>query len=331
MSERSPSGVESISSPEVMIQALFDNEAGAIYDKRRTALSSDDPSRWDGIAFPMEFALELASVCNLRCVMCPVPTTSRPATLMDESVFRRVVDEVAQEHGYVLLPQGFGESFIHPKWAELLAHARLRKIRPIVLLTNGTLLREKNIARILDLEIDALVVSIDGIDPQTYASVRVGGNLETVERNVRRFLERRGSAGVPKLVLRIIRMKETEREIEGFFDRWRPLIGPSDEIHINEYNDWAGKVEDRRVSDAPRPPETRGPCRMLWYNLSVHADGKVSACCHDSEDELIVGDVTKGQSIRQIWQGERLARLRRIHREGRFEELPICLACKNFV
>ena len=83
---------------------------------------------------------------------------------------------------------------------------------------------------------------------------------------------------------------------------------------------------------APDPAaagSARPPCRMLWSNLSVHADGKVSACCHDSEDELIVGDLSKGETVRGIWEGSALARLRQIHREGRFEELPICHACRN--
>ena len=89
-------------------------------------------------------------------------------------------------------------------------------------------------------------------------------------------------------------MRETAAEIAAFFEKWRPLLGPGDEIAINEFNDWAGKVEDR--SGTPRPDPlaagtARPPCRMLWSNLSVHADGKVSACCHDSEDELVVGDL----------------------------------------
>ncbi len=326
MSDPVPAGAE------LRIRALFDDEGGRAFDERRGRLDSDDPSRWEGVAFPVEFALELAAVCNLACVMCPVPTTSRKARLMDETLFRKVVDEVASEKGYVLFPQGFGESMLHPKWADLLGHARAKGVRPIVVLTNGTLLNEKNVARLLSLDVDAVVVSIDGVDPETYAKVRVGGDLHAVEANVRRFLAARGPAPRPRLVLRIIRMKETAAEIAAFFERWRPLLGPADEIAINEFNDWAGKVEDR--SEAPRPDpaaagSARPPCRMLWSNLSVHADGKVSACCHDSEDELIVGDVASGDTIRGIWEGDALARLRRIHREGRFEELPICHACRN--
>lgn len=324
-----PTNPPSTASIEESIRALFSEDAGSVWEARR-ALLAGDPAGWDGIAFPVELALEIASACNLRCVMCPVPTTTRPATLMPEEIFRRAVDEAAREQGFIFFPGGFGESLLHPKWGELLAYAMERGISPIVLLTNGMLLNERNVERLLTLAIDVVMVSIDGVDPETYAKVRVKGDLPTVEANVRRLLERRGGAPKPALALRIIRMRDTEAEIDLFFDRWRPLLGPTDQILINEFNDWAGKVEDRSVLQATTARRRCGPCRMLWMNLSVHADGKVSACCHDSEDELIVGDLSAGDTLASIWRGEKLSRLRRLHREGRFEELPICLACKNW-
>lgn len=312
------------------IRGLLIAPDAEVFAARETLLHGDNPTEFEGIAFPLEVAVELAAVCNLSCVMCPVPTTSRPAQLMRPELFRRTIDQLQSEQGFVLLPQGFGESMLHARWAELLRYAVDRGVRPIVLLTNGMLLNERNVERVLDLELDALVVSIDGVTPATYAAIRVGGDLEKVEANVRRFITARAERPRPRLCLRIIRMKDTADEIEAFFARWSPLLSAGDEIRINEYNDWAGKVEDRSVDgSAATGAVPRGPCRMLWRNLSVHADGKVSACCHDSEDELIIGDLAT-ESLQEIWRGERLRRLRRIHLEGRVAELPICHACKNW-
>ena len=315
-----------------MMRKLFLNlESQTSYDERARLLASDDPREWDRIEFPLEVAAELASVCNLRCVMCPVPTTSRPPELMKEEVFAAVVAQAGAESGFILLPQGFGETFLHPRWADFLGRARAKGIGPIVLLTNGMLLDSRNIERILALEIDGLLVSIDGVTQETYGSVRVGGNLAKVEANVMAFLAARGERPRPHLALRIIRMSETEGEVEAFLERWRARVGPSDLVLINEYNDWAGKVDDRRVAERQAPSQdARVPCRMLWRNLSVQADGRVSACCHDSEAELIVGDLKAGESLGEIWRGEKLQRLRTLHREGRLEELPICAGCRNW-
>jgi radical SAM protein with 4Fe4S-binding SPASM domain len=315
---------------EDSIRGLFEAGDLEVFDRRLGELASPDPDRWQGLAFPIELALELANVCNLRCVMCPVPTTSRKPKLMDDEVFRSAVDEASRERGFVFLPQGFGESMLHPRWAELVALAVERGIRPVVMLTNAMKLDDANIESMLSLPVDALIVSIDGVDPETYARLRVGGDLRTVEANVRRLVERRGDRPRPRICVRIIRMEETRDEIDAFYERWTGWLRADDEIRVNEFNDWAGKVEDRGVAQGTEEPAERGPCRMLWRNLSVHADGKVSACCHDSEDELIVGDLAAGESLRDIWEGERLARLRRIHREGSFEQLPICERCRNW-
>ncbi len=313
------------------VRALFSGAAGDAFDERRRLLESSDPAVWEGIRFPVEVAFELAAVCNLACVMCPVPTTKRPRELMDSSLFESAAAELATESGFVFLPQGFGETMLHPKWATLIASARSRGIGPIILLTNGTLLDDRNATRVLELGVDALVISIDGTTPETYASVRVGGDLAVVERNVERFLAKRGAAARPKVAVRIIRMRDTAKEIEEFFARWSARLGPDDEIRINEFNSWSGRVENRASAEAPAADASnRSACRMLWANLSVHADGKVSACCHDSEDELVVGDLTAGDTLHSIWSGPRLEALRKIHREGKLHELPICRDCRNW-
>ena len=230
--------------------------AGARASRRDFHRLAAGPLTEDGaeVEFPVELAIELAAVCNLACVMCPVPTTRRPKQLIDDDLFRRVVDQATGERGFMLLPQGFGESMLHKRWHQLLAHAVERGVRPIVLLTNGTLLDDANVARVLDLEIDAVVVSIDGVTAPTYAAVRVGGDLDQVEAGVRRLLAARGDRRRPKVCLRIIRMRETEREIESFFARWAPLLRADDELRINEYNDWAGKVADHSAAGHQSAP-----------------------------------------------------------------------------
>ena len=191
--------------------------------------------------------------------MCPVPTTSRPPELMKEEVFTEVVAQAGAESGFILLPQGFGETFLHPRWADFLGRARAKGIGPIVLLTNGMLLDSRNVERILALEIDGLLVSIDGVTQETYGSVRVGGNLAKVEANVMALLAARGERPRPHLALSIIRMSETEGEVEAFLERWRARVGPSDMVLINEYNDWPGRSTTGGLPrDRPRA-RTPGP------------------------------------------------------------------------
>jgi radical SAM protein with 4Fe4S-binding SPASM domain len=69
------------------------------------------------------------------------------------------------------------------------------------------------------------------------------------------------------------------------------------------------------------------PCRRPDNMFVVHPDGKVVLCCSDMYGEQVLGDVN-GQSLTEIWQGERFLQLRqqlRQHRRG----LPLCEPCTH--
>jgi radical SAM protein with 4Fe4S-binding SPASM domain len=315
-------------SPELaFLKNIFIPDRWENYAKRMSILSSDNPEDWRMIDFPVEIALELTNYCNLRCVMCPSPSLRRSKGYMEETVFQKVVKEIRGEKGFLFLPQGFGEPLLHKKWFELIDFASGFEISPIVVLSNGMLLDEINAHRLLN-RVDVIIVTIDGVTPKTYESIRVGGNLKTVTRNIQRFLEIRGPNGKPRLVLRIIRMQDTEGEIAAFKDFWSSRISEGDIIQVAEYNDWAGQVTYRGAKTV-RIKRERHPCRMLWKNLSVFHNGQVSPCCYDAEGELIVGNVLH-QSLREIWNGSHLKNIRDLHIAHQFEKIPICSRCRSW-
>ena len=47
--------------------------------------------------FPPQLVIETTSRCNMMCIHCSHKEMRRPRADMEESVFRRIVDEVAQE------------------------------------------------------------------------------------------------------------------------------------------------------------------------------------------------------------------------------------------
>ncbi len=56
-------------------------------------------------------------------------------------------------------------------------------------------------------------------------------------------------------------------------------------------------------------------------------NGDVTVCCADFNGLLVVGSVLD-QSLEEIWQGEPYRKIRRLMKEGRFDQLPaICGDC----
>ncbi|MFZ1576505.1 MAG: radical SAM protein [Chromatiaceae bacterium] len=329
--EKQPdSPIKTTTDPYALI--FRDSENQSLRARREEILSSQDPSSWASVDFPLELAVEIAAWCNLKCVICPVPTSTRPKRFITTETFRKVVEQVKGEKGFLFGPGGYGEVMLHAGWADLLEHAKEQGIGPTAMITNGTVLTEENAARLVKMGLDALVISIDGTTPETYAKIRVGGSLEKVEANVRRLIRIRGDKELPRLCLRIIRMKETDAEVQDFIDHWNALLCPGDLIQVQAFQDWVGKVEDRSVEGVNhRSREGRLPCRMLWRHLAVRADGTVSACCRDIDGELTVGNIEAGDTIREIWHGDKLNDLRRLHLQKRFEDIPLCKACTSWI
>jgi len=318
---------ENNSPVDALLESVFSPQCWEAYTRRTEFLSSPDPRNWDAIDFPVEVALELTNCCNLRCVMCPVPNLKRKRGFMDKTIFRKVVTEISKESGFLFLPQGFGESLLHAEWFQLIDFARFMKIHPIVVLTNGMLLGEDNTRAIAD-RIDLVVVTLDGTTAKTYESVRVNGSFERVVENIETFLKIRGNSVRPPLLLRIIRMQETEKEIGTFREFWSGKIGKGDLIQVSDCIDWAGNVPHHGAHDNGVQRERR-PCRMLWKNLTVYHNGQVSPCCYDAEGELIIGDVSR-QTIREIWNGPALRNLRDLHLSGQSDRMAICSRCRNW-
>ncbi|HXX53550.1 MAG TPA: radical SAM/SPASM domain-containing protein [Thermodesulfovibrionales bacterium] len=319
--------VDDAAAVSTLLKGVFEPHRWVAYARRAKILSSPDSCDWDSMDFPVEIALELTNHCNLKCIMCPVPSLKRERGFMSEPLFEKTVADISGEAGYLFLPQGFGEPLLHARWSRLMKFARSVQIGPIIVLTNGMLLRADLLPSFMDM-VDVIVVTIDGSTAETYESVRVKSNFGTVTNNVENFLKMRSHSLTPHLIVRMIRMRDTEMEVEAFRTQWSRKIGRGDLVQISDCIDWAGSVPYRNIPEN-QVQTSRHPCRMLWKNLTVYHDGRVSPCCYDAEGELLVGNVVD-QSLRDIWNGARLRDLRSLHRSHGFEKIAICSRCRNW-
>ena len=182
------------------------------------------------------------------------------------------------------------------------------------------------------LEADALeriIFSLDGVTAETYEAIRKGGNFAQVIGNIDGFLRAKAEAGLtrPRATIQILVMNRTEEQLDRFLEAWVPKLGPTDDILIKEVDTFGGQVEDMRVED--RTPEKRFACRQLFKDMSISWDGMVTVCCKDVLYLLTVGDAIE-QDLEEIWRSREWERIRRLHREGRWNELQPCDNCSEW-
>ena len=68
------------------------------------------------------------------------------------------------------------------------------------------------------------------------------------------------------------------------------------------------------------------PCPFLWERVLIDPSGDVRGCVSDIYNQSRIGTINE-KSISEIWQGEPISTWRRLHLEGRINEVPACDGC----
>jgi radical SAM protein with 4Fe4S-binding SPASM domain len=100
---------------------------------------------------------------------------------------------------------------------------------------------------------------------------------------------------------------------------------------------WSKRVDNARVAPASEQyalfKEGRAhssvrkkTCHQLWERMTVHWNGNVAPCHADIDGSTVLGNLGT-QSIHEIWNGEEISRIRELHRQSKFEALPLCAGC----
>lgn len=192
--------------------------------------------------------------------------------------------------------------------------------------TNATLLNEKKAYEIIDAGLDFITFSFEGVDKETYESIRKGANYEGVLENILRFLRIKDeqNAGI-RTVIEIIEMRTTTDKIPDFTKKFDGLS--VDEIRIKPLQSWAGTIDyDKLVVRTNSEPDY--PCNRPWRMLAITWDGLFLSCCVDSERKYIMGDA-HNDSIEDVWNGEKIQYLRNKLRDGKYNEIELCRNCKD--
>ncbi len=113
---------------------------------------------------PRKIYLEPTTDCNLSCGMCVRHAWDAGAQSMPRETFALLLAQTRAIPSLSTLQfSGFGEPTVHPEFRAFLLGAREAGLRT-ELVTNGTALEPELLEALLDLELDKLVVSIDGVD-----------------------------------------------------------------------------------------------------------------------------------------------------------------------
>lgn len=275
-------------------------------------------------AVPPSLQIEPTNYCNLQCVCCPVWRSPRPRGFMDLAFYEKIVEDAALSGVKRLRLFLHGEPLLHPHLDKMISFAKSRGLA-VHITTNGMPLSEKTSRAILQAGVtraDHLTISVLGASKETVEQIMHRTNYDKVVANITRFLELRNEMKMNGPVVETIfyTMPQNENEEERFIKFWR---GKVDHVRLG------GQISESFAGNLNRPAPhiaRQKTCTNLWERMTVFWNGDVTLCCQDVDGHWILGNL-KTQSIREVWNSEKLKSIKHIHQTEQFASIPFCYEC----
>ncbi len=276
--------------------------------------------------FPLNIIIEPGNFCNLNCSTCVNNQLTRPRGTMNILLYKKIVDEIAQENPYTRLWLDFyGEPLLQKyKIYYMVDYARKKGLENININTNGTLLDKEMTEMLLDSQISFVSIDCDGFSKEVYEKIRVGADRDVTYANIEYLLQRKKELERkhPIIEVKAMEMEENKHEIDQIIQYWRARGAWTTTRRLIS---WAGMCEELK----PEAETERVACGNAVGILPITWNGKAVNCVMDVDAKYVCGDAEK-ESIKDIWM-RRNENMVRKHLEHKFDELPvICHNCTDW-
>jgi radical SAM protein with 4Fe4S-binding SPASM domain len=260
---------------------------------------------------PLVIYVEPTNLCQFRCPWCP-QSLSRFHDYIGRNVmmpmdrYRRIVDEIKGWKGVkVIRPFLFGESLLHPQIGIILRLAT-EACNRVELTTNGISLGDDIAQRMIDVGLEYLRVSLY---PSMPLWSRIRANVDMLRRM--RDAQRKTKPFICVKVFTSEEMTQAKKDYKGIADDF-----------------WCEGFHSIGSDLVPDPPATgtKIACPFPFYMLAVRVNGDVVTCPISWDESIVVGNVER-ESLRDIWNGERLRTFLRLHLTGERRQIAACEKC----
>lgn len=286
--------------------------------------------------FPSQIIVDATEVCNLECIHCPHPTFKRSehyaTRYLDVALHKRMVDEVrhyGQGQTHYIRYTSNGEPLVHPDIYNMLDYAVKNSGVFVTLTTNGTIMNEKRIEKLLASGLHMVDVSIDAYLPETYSKIRRGGNLATTRDNVLKLIKIKRRLGVAtRIIVSFVEQPQNSDEVVDFERYWKQQ--GADFVVIRRLHSAAGGVSLIAMEmKLKQQSARRTPCLYPWERILLNPKGELAFCPQDWSHGSVLADY-RATTIREVWQGRLYQQLRVAHLTNQYEAFPFCAQCPDW-
>ncbi|MEW6319650.1 MAG: radical SAM/SPASM domain-containing protein [Acidobacteriota bacterium] len=288
----------------------------------------------DMLYFPKYFQIETTRICNAKCPFCAIDIWDKSVPYMDDALFQKIADELIQYKDWVKFCdlQRSGEPLMDTKIYDRVKYLKDGGMKLMAVTTNASALNERNGRRLLQAGIDEVMISIDSVEKERYEKLRIGLKYETVMHNIKTFFRLRDEIR-PQCIVRVRGVSfhdpsnpddvEDIRQWEAFWAHYRK---PHDRIYMKRAHNWGNQ---KALDESPEYHWVYHPCIIPFSTMHITAMGHTALCPQDFDGTISFGDLRQN-TIAEIWRGEKMQEMRRLHATGRRNEVQLCQGCRVF-
>lgn len=290
---------------------------------------------------PWSLSLETGTSCNLSCLECPSGQKqfTRPTGHMNIENFKKIIDK--QKKYLIWLILYFqGEPFLNKSFFEMVSYAKANRIFTSTS-TNGHFLSPANSEKTIKAGLDRIIISLDGLDQETYEKYRVGGDFKTVIQGIKNLQEAkvRLKSATPFIVVQFIVFKTNEHQLTQLDELKKEL--KVDKLEVKTAQVYSSDDKNQLIPDNTKLRrykqnengewEIKGKlpnkCKRMWRAAVVTWDGSVVPCCFDKDADYKMGNLLES-SFSEIKSNEKYSNFRNQVFTER-SQIDICKNCSE--
>ncbi len=288
---------------------------------------------------PWSASIEPTTSCNLRCPECPtgMQSLTRTKGSLDLEVYKTILDKLSPDLIYLTL-YFQGEPFLNPHFPEMVTLARNRHIF-VATSTNAHYLDDSNVAKIIQSGLSHLIISMDGLDQETYEKYRVNGDLQTVTDGIKRLVAAKKAmkSKSPFIELQFLVMRHNEHQMNA-------MRNYAEQAGVDKLSFKSAQVYNFETKNTIIPAlkqksryrqlpdgswiiarKIKNRCHRIWSSLVITWDGKVVPCCYDKDADHQTGNLLQ-DSLDDIWKNKVYSSFRNQVLRSR-SDIEICRNC----
>lgn len=288
----------------------------------------ENPTKLKKRTKPIGSLIEITNACNLDCVMCNTKMSKRSTGFIEPSTFEKIIQQLGTVGIKTVGLHTVGETFMYKNLEALLEIVEQHGFL-VWLCTNGQFPeRIEPLFRKFPKLANAYRFSIDGATKETYEAIRRGGKFDKVLKSLETIYSINEGKKNYRISTSIYSILSTTNiyEIPDFFRIFGKYCWP-ESIEFNLVN---GLSPDpsyfRETFPFPNLIRKVVPCCMPFNSVYFTYGGKVTLCCRDYDEELVVGDLSE-DSLINIWNGLKAETIREKHLNPEKIDINSCKSC----